>query len=145
MLTLALAIQAAVGAVVGAVNADITQRPDYNAAGTTLAGYQSPHLISAVSRRPVPPTDADNAAQLAGLTMAGCFSPHLASARPERSAASVAEHVAEVVGMSLEGSLPATARSDVVTLVSHLRKSAPMVELLSYARKTTPTRRAVLA
>jgi hypothetical protein len=143
MLTLVLVIQAAAGAAAGVVNADITQRlHQAEAAGETLAGYQSPHLISAVSRRSVP-SDANNAAQLAGLTMSGCVSPHLVSARTERSASSKADRVvevSEVMGMSPDGSLPATARSDVLTVAAQLRK----VELLSYARKTDSTRRAVL-
>ena len=143
MLTLVLVIQAAAGAVAGVVNADFTQRlHQADAAGETLAGYQSPHLVSAVSRRSVP-SDVSHAAQLAGLTMSGCVSPHLVSARPERSAPSKADHVvevSEVMGMSPDGLLPATARSDVLTVAAQLRK----VELLSYARKTDSTRRAVL-
>lgn len=143
MLTLVLVMQAAAGAAAGVVNADFNQRlHQADSAGETLAGYQSPHLVSAVSRRSVP-SDASNAAQLAGLTMSGCVSPHLVSARSERSAPSEADRVvevSEVMGMSPDGLLPATARSDVVTLVAQLRK----VELVSYVRKTDSTRRAVL-
>lgn len=143
MLTLVLVIQAAAGAAAGVVNADFNQRlHQADSAGETLAGYQSPHLVSAVSRRSVP-SDASNAAQLAGLTMSGCVSPHLVSARSERSAPSEADRVvevSEVMGMSPDGLLPATARSDVVTLVAQLRK----VELVSDVRKTDSTRRAVL-
>lgn len=143
MLTLVLVIQAAAGAVAGAagtLNADFTQRLHHaEVAGETLAGY---HLVSSVSRRTVP-SEASNAAQLAGLTMSGCISPHLVSARSERSAPSKADdvtEVSEVMGMSPDGLLPATARSDVLTVAAHLRK----VELLGSRRKTDSARRAVL-
>jgi hypothetical protein len=146
MLTLVLVIQAAAGAVAGAaagtLNADFTQRLHHaEVAGETLAGYQSPP-VSTVSHRTVP-SEASNAAQLAGLTMSGCVSPHLVSARSERSAPSKANdvtEVSEVMGMSPDGLLPATARSDVLTVTAHLRK----VELLGYRRKTDSARRAVL-
>ena len=123
MLTLVLVIQAATGAAAGAaagtLNADFTPRLHHaEVAGETLAGYQSPWLVSTVSRRTVP-SEASNAAQLAGLTMSGCVSPHLVSARSESSAPSKADgvtEVSEVMGMSPDGLLPATARSDVTTL-----------------------------
>ena len=147
MLTLVLVIQTATGAAAGAaagtLNADFTQRLHHaEVAGETLAGYQSPWLVSTVSRRTVP-SEASNAAQLAGLTMSGCVSPHLVSARSESSAPSKADdvtEVSEVMGMSPDGLLPATARSDVLTVAAQLRK----VELLGSRRKADSARRAVL-
>merc|ERR1711933_7633 len=110
-------------------------------AGETLAGYQSPHLVSSTWARRTVPSEASNAAQLAGLTMSGCVSPHLVSARSESSAPSKADdvtEVSEVMGMSPDGLLPATARSDVLTVAAQLRK----VELLGSRRKTDSARRA---
>ena len=117
MLTLVLVIQAATGAAAGAaagtLNADFTPRLHHaEVAGETLAGYQSPWLVSTVSRRTVP-SEASNAAQLAGLTMSGCVSPHLVSARSESSAPSKADdvtEVSEVMGMSPDGLLPLDLR-----------------------------------